>query len=1095
MSEVFLNVVNMSISAGWLILAVLALRLLLKKAPKWVNVVLWGIVALRLLSPFSIESALSLVPSAETISPEIMMDRTPEITTGIPVLNSAINPVISGSFAPNPGASANPLQILIPVAANLWLLGVLVMLLYAAVSYISLGRKVRTAVILKENIYQCESVASPFVLGILKPRIYLPYAMDPESLRHVVAHEQAHIRRKDHWWKPLGFLLLALHWFNPLMWLAYILLCRDIELACDERVIAQLGNAQRADYTQALVACSVGRTMIAACPLAFGEVGVKERVKSVMNYRKPTFWIIVTAVIVCGAVAVCFLTDPRPSPEFAMSGSNVSHLDAEKIVDRIARYEKVENSNVYMNSNNFTLTLDADFDWADSQTIRYFFWENHEHHSGQLRIFPEEGKYFLTEAETWTQQDRIYLLRHYLDALKYLPREAIRQMAPADRYLIRHVEEGRPSDYDRVIRYSSRGVEDTAGWLIHLQVHPLHADGEGYSGTGDEWLELFYGTADSSGNVQMWFNYELDPVGMSYEEDLKIGLDAFPGITFRYTPYGITVGEMELISGMPVWNAYFCDLTGDGKPEICAQASWGSGMIDSRVIIFDYANGTRYTLADRGKYDYYLRLDTDGCLYVDKKAYQSDQTIFSGRLTFRDGAIALDDVNIQGTHVFRARILEIHDTYFLVEPVEGSPQLRSADRIQVDRKYLTSAPEPRVGDILQIEYDGQIQETYPARIPNVYHIALEQTHVWSSYMTPTETNLEGLQAGALLVPMGTRTFRYAISDMRPENVSAETLLLSFTEHTAGEDIQWEVWSLKEYPERTVVMMLSPDYGGYLCRYDPPGSCADTALEEAIQSGNPVIMDGFAAHGQETWKAFLDSTRQGTPASVTVAVYITLDPNRCDDAFYEIFRQDYPALDLHELTFDGERYTLRTRSGEGEFIQNFEYLMCYPTAAISAVSSEEPDTILRYVLVDDKTVTWEQIWNGTASSLPGAYIHHAFVYTEVVDGQSAFTIPQSLTRADLMGGDTLLAAYQEKKMLGRLEAFLLEAESLAQPPENVRLECSLILTGKDGRTAKLEIDSENDGFFLNGVYYDCSPDTDGTMELLRLLGFEQWPSQR
>ena len=310
MSEAFLKVVNMSISAGWLVLAVLALRLILKKAPKWVNVLLWGIVAVRLICPFSIESALSLIPSTETISPEIMMDWTPEISTGIEPLDQVVNPVISTSFAPQGMASANPLQILIPVAANLWLLGVLILLAYTAISYLTLQYKLRTAVILRDNVFQCETVSSPFVLGILKPRIFLPYAMDGKNLSHVVAHEKAHIRRKDHWWKPLGFLLLTVYWFNPLMWVAYILLCRDIELACDEKVIAELGNEQRADYTHALVACAVNRRMITACPLAFGEVGVKDRVKSIMNYRKPTFWIVVTALVVCVAVAVCFLTDP-----------------------------------------------------------------------------------------------------------------------------------------------------------------------------------------------------------------------------------------------------------------------------------------------------------------------------------------------------------------------------------------------------------------------------------------------------------------------------------------------------------------------------------------------------------------------------------------------------------------------------------------------------------------------------------------------------------------------------------------------------------------------------------------------------------------
>ena len=338
MSELFLKIVNMSISASWVVIAVLTLRFCLKKAPKWVNVLLWGIVAARMVFPFSIESVLSLIPSAETISPTIMMEQTPSVQTGVPALNHVINPVISGSFTPAPGASANPLQIWIPVLAGIWLFGIAALFLYSAVSYWRLRRKVCEAVILRGNIYQSEKVCSPFVLGIIKPKIYLPYHMDSREMDHVIAHEQTHIRRKDHWWKPLGFLLLTIHWFNPLMWLSYILLCRDIELACDEKVIRKMSNEQRADYTQALVACSVDRRLITACPLAFGEIGVKERVKSVMNYKKPAFWIVLASVIVCAVIAVCFLTNPIGF-QFDVSANTIvsaNHFDMRNADDPVA---------------------------------------------------------------------------------------------------------------------------------------------------------------------------------------------------------------------------------------------------------------------------------------------------------------------------------------------------------------------------------------------------------------------------------------------------------------------------------------------------------------------------------------------------------------------------------------------------------------------------------------------------------------------------------------------------------------------------------------------------------------------------------------
>ena len=338
MVDVFLKIVNMSISASWLVLAVLVFRFVFKKAPKWIHVLLWGIVAVRLLCPFSIESALSLIPSAETISPEIMMSREPTIHTGVPAINSVVNPIITETFAPEPVASANPLQILIPVLAMIWGIGVALLLAYTAISYWRLRRRVRMAVLLRDNIYQSEAVSSPFVLGIIKPKIYLPFQIDGQNLEHVVSHEQAHIRRRDHWWKPLGFLLLTIHWFNPIMWLAYVLLCRDIELACDEKVVKELGMEQRADYSHALLACSVNRRMIAACPLAFGEVGVKERVKTVLNYKKPAFWVIVVSLIACAVVAVCFLTNP---------------------IDAIEGYYHVEGYGIYNDSEYYVVVNDG----------------------------------------------------------------------------------------------------------------------------------------------------------------------------------------------------------------------------------------------------------------------------------------------------------------------------------------------------------------------------------------------------------------------------------------------------------------------------------------------------------------------------------------------------------------------------------------------------------------------------------------------------------------------------------------------------------------------------------------------------------------
>lgn len=556
MNELFLKIVNMSISASWLVLVVLILRFVLKKAPKWVNILLWGIVAIRLICPFSFESALSLIPSAETFPEKVISGPSFDVQTGITPVDNRINDYLGDRYFEGVTVPANNGNNIMTILTIVWTIGILLLVAYTVISYWRLRRKVDTAVRYKDNIFQSENVKSPFVLGIIKPRIYLPFNMNGQDLEHVVAHEQAHIHRKDHWWKPFGFLLLTIHWFNPLVCLAYVLLCRDIELACDERVIKELGNEQRADYTQALVACSVNRRMIAACPLAFGEVGVKDRVKSVMNYKKPAFWGVVLAVIVCVFVAVCFLTNP-------------------------------------VTKNNGT-----------------------------------------------------------------------------------------------------------------------------------------------DGTVTEWFDYLETPDEMVWDGRLEINLPEFPGVTFRWYPEKMEAvteeGIVPLFHGMPIWNTYFCDLTGDRIPDLCSTYTFGSGIIDSRIIIYDYANGASYELSDRGYFDFTLRFnEADGYLYVDKTKYNTDELVETGRLVFKNNSIQIEGFSNEAHQVFRAEILEIHDGHYLVKPVEGSWELNSADRIVVPISNAHPSPEPEIGNVIEIEYSGEILESYPAQIADVYGIKLiREAETW-----------------------------------------------------------------------------------------------------------------------------------------------------------------------------------------------------------------------------------------------------------------------------------------------------------------------------------------------------------------------------
>lgn len=350
MSALFLRILNLSITAGWLVSAIILVRLAFKKIPKTFRVVLWAFVGIRLMFPFSFESVLSLIPSAETVPPEILYTDAPAIESGISVLNETVNPILSDKLAPTVGASVNPTQVVTEVVAHIWIMGMVFMAVYAVFSYLCVWRKVREAVPLEgnswsvvhpsllptdktrwgdhfsslpaNNIRLCDHISTPFILGVIHPRIYLPSTMSEQDMGYVIAHEKAHLKRRDHWWKPLGFLILTVHWFNPVLWVAYILFCRDIELACDEKVIRELGAESKKSYSDALINCSVPRRMIAACPLAFGEVGVKTRIKSVLNYKKPGFWIMVVGVVACIAVAVCFLSDPPG--DGAQSGTEVS---------------------------------------------------------------------------------------------------------------------------------------------------------------------------------------------------------------------------------------------------------------------------------------------------------------------------------------------------------------------------------------------------------------------------------------------------------------------------------------------------------------------------------------------------------------------------------------------------------------------------------------------------------------------------------------------------------------------------------------------------------------------------------------------------
>lgn len=311
MASIFIDLFNMSITASYLVLAVVVARLLLKKAPKWINCFLWALVGIRLICPFSFESSLSLVPSSQTISINNSSAGRPfTVQSGVPVVDSNINEIIGDKYYEGVTVPTNTFADMTTILSIVWLVGLFAMLLYGSISYLRVHKKVGASILLNDNIYYCDNIDTPFIFGLIKPKIYVPSGISEEQIGYIALHEKAHLKRKDHFWKPLGFIFLSVYWFNPVMWIAYILLCRDIEIACDEKVIKNMPNTEKKSYSETLVSCSVQRRMVMACPLAFGEVGVKQRIKSVLNYKKPAFWVIVFSILLIAVVAICFLTNP-----------------------------------------------------------------------------------------------------------------------------------------------------------------------------------------------------------------------------------------------------------------------------------------------------------------------------------------------------------------------------------------------------------------------------------------------------------------------------------------------------------------------------------------------------------------------------------------------------------------------------------------------------------------------------------------------------------------------------------------------------------------------------------------------------------------
>lgn len=738
MNRFFLQIFNTAITAGWLVLAVLLARLLLKKAPAWIKCALWAIVGLRLVWPFEIESVLSAVPSTQTIPPAALYDPVPEVHAGINYLNSAINPGFAQTFQPVPSASVNPLQVATTVAAWVWIAGIIAMLAYMAYSYLRLRRLVVVRMSAGEGVYLCDRVDSPFILGIVRPKIYLPSQLSQEKWADILAHEQAHIARRDHWWKPLGFLLLTVFWFHPLLWLAYILLCRDVELACDEKVIRGLSPEEKQRYSQTLLECSMPRKWITACPLAFGEVGVKERVKNVLNYKKPSFWIILIALIVCTVVAVCFLTDPLEkwnghdnSTAADVAGKQYVYTkdgagsDFYINIYRNGTFQyyagvysshiglgtwEVRSGKLYLNDTTlqnpmifvFSITDNALVYIADeSYPFMYVDVNNGDRFCYYADLsLSDEARNVPGPAEVWKMIHNVIGLEtgefqlsafpehnfrwgdgkieivHKGKAAALVENAAIYYLGAVDLNFDNCPEicasVGTEKEGEYVIIYDvandkTHVMRDPDGAYVYYLYHD-YEDGHYYvmcakddakTGKAVEAGRLYFAdrktpailapTLGSLSNDSVTVLFDREHPDSAHQGQTE--LEGFPGVSIRwyYTPniYGnewpvlVNNGtETTLFEGYPApCTLYITDVTGDGKPDLCADVYYFFSGLPSynAVCVYDYANDRYYILEDREnmshatKCSYYLRMD-NGQLVCDKVTVAEGSVLVTGPL-------------------------------------------------------------------------------------------------------------------------------------------------------------------------------------------------------------------------------------------------------------------------------------------------------------------------------------------------------------------------------------------------------------------------------------------------------------------------------
>ena len=743
MEALFLNLLNATLNATWLVAVVFLLRACLQKAPKYIRCLLWGIVGLRLLLPFSIESALSLLPSAQPIPDEIIYAQIPSINTGIAPLDSVVNPVIGETLAPQVGESINPVQVLLTIGGYVWLLGLVVMAVYATVSYLLVRRQVREAALLRDNIYLCDHIQTPFILGIFRPRIYLPSAMNEDDRTYVIAHEQAHLARRDHLWKPLGFALLAVYWFNPLLWVAYVFLCRDIELACDEKVLAN-GDNDKKRYADALVNCSAPRRRLTACPLAFGETGVKGRIKSVLHYKKPAFWVIVVALLACVAVAVCFLTDPKD--EWQSQNYGIVGVSSGAVCEDVGfhyREGSINSENPYI-----TVTIKNDSD----DTL--CFWE-------YSTLYRNGAPCPEVEARMW--EDILHTLLPGGEITKSYAIGAY-DLSQNGHYRLEtefYFESAPETRYTAYVNFTIDRIYSFVGWQ-YAGEGVIYGDAANTAYT-DGTVPNVYITDDSV-RLQIAENGEWNEIGQLQQDKLDR-----------------TMFDYMLTEDW--WDAgYSAKLLRQNNKHA---VSYVNADADERYCLLEQQNGEIYlAVGTVSNYQWIFRLTPVGKtplvsqLTTTSTALSTTPTVKPTTTT----TVTTTSTVTESTPTFSATVLQVGENAILVEidSVKEGVLLNGKAWVNTNVQWSHPVPDFQVGMKVDVLYDGMVQETYPLQIPNVYTICDCEYQIHNQTTTTTTTATTRPTLGTQKTRFGGDDFRDDIVLQTEQTVYAINETLYFT---------------------------------------------------------------------------------------------------------------------------------------------------------------------------------------------------------------------------------------------------------------------------------------------------------------------------